>query len=432
MFELSNTERQGRRRVYNGRQINISMWLRNRDAEFQPLKKRHQMNKLVILFFRLPYLRIFRRGVAAISLLACFSVAASAGTSIWEGGQDDDWDDSRNWEGSIPDGLDTAIFGQSSQRHGVDLRGHQNIGSLQFSPFSGNPPWRFTKGSLTLDSGGQFRWLATTAGTSIIVDIEELRLTQGPTVWTGDNNATTLVLTAKVTGDQNWILGDSDSPSDDVLALDHANTYSGTFTVRSGTLRIDHRSALQNATVTGGISGKIDLANGDANFQMLTGLCNVDFGTLGSPVLTVGEGHDSPSIDTYSGSISGAGDLIKTGSGTWILDGINPYTGATRVETGVLQTTSLAASSVEVALGSVLKLTADSTLGGLWGSGAVDFTAANSPPTLTVGREQAAPHSMVCYPARPLCSFTTPRATGISSGRVRTTSPAQSRSVQVR
>ena len=45
---------------------------------------------------------------------------------------------------------------------------------------------------------------------------------------------------------------------------------------------------------------------------------------------------------TFSGAISGSGNLIKTGAGMFTLAGVNTYTGSTTVSTGILEATTAA------------------------------------------------------------------------------------------
>lgn len=54
--------------------------------------------------------------------------------------------------------------------------------------------------------------------------------------------------------------------------------------------------------------------------------------TLGSGTLTVAPGDSSE----FAGAISGSGNVVMDGSGTWILSGNSSYTGTTTVESGVL------------------------------------------------------------------------------------------------
>lgn len=97
-------------------------------------------------------------------------------------------------------------------------------------------------------------------------------------------------------------------------------------------------------------SGNFILAN-TVLFQNGAGYSN------GLPVaLSIGNNNAST---TYSGAMSGAGSVIKIGSGTLTLSGANSYTGNTTVNAGTLeltQPTLALASTVSVKSGAVLRL----------------------------------------------------------------------------
>lgn len=95
---------------------------------------------------------------------------------------------------------------------------------------------------------------------------------------------------------------------------------------------------------------------------------------------------DRSNAVTYSGVISGSGDLTKQGAGTLTLSGANTYTGATDVSSGTMQAGAANVfgngSAMTVASGATLDLNNFSqTLGSLAGSGNVALGAA----MLTVG-----------------------------------------------
>ncbi|EIP97407.1 outer membrane autotransporter barrel domain-containing protein [Opitutaceae bacterium TAV1] len=87
--------------------------------------------------------------------------------------------------------------------------------------------------------------------------------------------------------------------------LDADNTYTGGTTINSGTLR------LGNGGATGSVAGDI-----------------VDHGTLV---------FNRSDTFTFSGIVSGSGELVQDGSGTLVLTGVNTYAGGTAIESGTLQ-----------------------------------------------------------------------------------------------
>jgi autotransporter-associated beta strand protein len=92
---------------------------------------------------------------------------------------------------------------------------------------------------------------------------------------------------------------------------------------------------------------------------------------LDAGALTTGDNGDST---TFSGEISGAGGLTKTGDGVFKLHGINTYTGETVIDAGTLQVTgSLATSNITVDGG---------TFTG--GSGKVFFNLGTDPDQMTL------------------------------------------------
>jgi autotransporter-associated beta strand protein len=131
----------------------------------------------------------------------------------------------------------------------------------------------------------------------------------------------------------------------DTLILSGANTYTGATTVRAGTLQIG------NGGTTGSITGNI-LNNANVTFNRSDAM-------------------------TYSGVISGPGNLTKNGSGALSLSGTNTYTGTTAVEAGTLALTGNGdiSASKSVAVTGVLDISAitsgSATVNDLSGPGSV-------------------------------------------------------------
>ena len=118
------------------------------------------------------------------------------------------------------------------------------------------------------------------------------------------------------------------------------NTFSGTTRVTGGALNLSNSNALQNSTlVPAGGNVVFDQSVSSHAFTVggLSGsgsLALQDNAVSPNPVaLTIGGNNSST---TYSGSLSGAGSLIKTGTGTLSLSGANGHGGGTMINQGTL------------------------------------------------------------------------------------------------
>jgi hypothetical protein len=175
-----------------------------------------------------------------------------------------------------------------------------------------------------------------------------------------------------------------------VLALGGANTYTGLTTLSAGTIQMQHQAALQNSTLalsgTGGVVfdavvagnaftlGGLSAASASAGLSLQNSAAN-------AIALTVGGNNASTA---YAGLLTGAGSLVKTGSGTLSLGGANTYAGTTTVAAGSL----LVNGNQSAAAGAVL-VDALATLGGsgtIGGAVTVNgfLSPGNSPGVLTV------------------------------------------------
>lgn len=161
------------------------------------------------------------------------------------------------------------------------------------------------------------------------------------------------------------------------LTLSGANSYTGATWIQEGTLRTGWFGALSNQTAVQISAGAtLDLNGFGQTVGSLSGTGNV---LLGGAVLHAGGNNTST---TFGGTISGAGSLFKSGTGTLTLNGTNTHTGVTHVFGGRLVVDGSVMTPVAVMPGA--------TLGG---SGSVGATAilsggtlspGNSPGTLTV------------------------------------------------
>lgn len=159
------------------------------------------------------------------------------------------------------------------------------------------------------------------------------------------------------------------------LTLTGNNTFTGTNTVESGTLKV---ATINNVSVAGPLGqsalavvmGKAGGSTGTLEYTSVTT-------TSTKPFKMATGGTGSFQIDnagttlTLSGLIDGAGSLAKTGPGTLILAGANTYTGDTKVNAGTLSITNAwlcDTSAVYIATNAILDLnfTGTDTIGYLF------------------------------------------------------------------
>ncbi|KRE11525.1 hypothetical protein ASE66_23555 [Bosea sp. Root483D1] len=160
-----------------------------------------------------------------------------------------------------------------------------------------------------------------------------------------------------------------------VLTLSGVNSYTGATWIQDGTLRMGGAGVLPNQTAVQISAGAIFDLNGMT--QTIGSLSGTGDVLLDGTTLTAGGNNSST---TFSGTISGAGSLLKAGTGTLTLNGTNTYTSVTQVLGGRLVVDGSVASPVIVMPGATLA-----------GSGSVGATTVggtlspgNSPGTLTI------------------------------------------------
>ncbi|MBL8384075.1 MAG: autotransporter-associated beta strand repeat-containing protein [Burkholderiales bacterium] len=135
------------------------------------------------------------------------------------------------------------------------------------------------------------------------------------------------------------------------LTLSGASTYTNATSIIEGAIALGASNRLPtNTTLVMGAGGTFNLAGFDQTVGSIVDATGHPSGAhviLGSGRLTAG-GDGSNTI--FSGVISGAGGLTKTGAGTLTLGGPNTYIGATTIDEGTL---ALGASS-RLAIGTAL------------------------------------------------------------------------------
>ena len=175
------------------------------------------------------------------------------------------------------------------------------------------------------------------------------------------------------------------------LALTAASTHSGPTLVNAGSLTLGNQLAAQNSilSVQSGAAVRFDSAVTENAFTVggLAGAGTVPLTNTAATAITLTTGG-SNATTSFSGSLSGAGGLVKQGSGTQTLSGgtIN-YTGSTTINAGTLRldaTTAYAASATAVAADARFEIanTGNQTItGAITGSGSV---VKNGTGTLTL------------------------------------------------
>lgn len=175
-----------------------------------------------------------------------------------------------------------------------------------------------------------------------------------------------------------------------VWTLAGDNTFSGDTRVVAGTLCITGTASLAGSTLDlqAADAGGVTFATGSARTVSLGGLAGSRGLTLGAATLRVGGNGRST---TYAGDLTGAGGVVKTGSGTLTLGGSNSFSGTVAIEQGMLRlsgTSSLPETvTIRIASGAALAAPADTPLPAWLASGRID--AASSGAIVISGSLQA-------------------------------------------
>jgi autotransporter-associated beta strand protein len=161
------------------------------------------------------------------------------------------------------------------------------------------------------------------------------------------------------------------------LTLAASNGYAGPTLVSGGTLLLANANALSRSTFDSSGTGSISFGSlTSGTFGGLQGSGNLALSntTPAGVTLTVGGNNIST---TFSGQLSGGGNLIKAGSGLLYLSGTNNYTGTTAVNGGILQAVTTAAlpgystaGTVSVAANATLAVNAGGD--GQWAAADID------------------------------------------------------------
>jgi fibronectin-binding autotransporter adhesin len=158
------------------------------------------------------------------------------------------------------------------------------------------------------------------------------------------------------------------------LAIEGVASYLGPTSVRGGTLRLGSNSALPSTTALEiAAAATVDARNRTIAVAELRGL-----GTLAIDRGSFTVAGDGPS--EFDGAITGDGQLIKSGAGTFTLAGPNTYSGGTTVSAGTLSGTT---TSLKGKIANAATLTFDQGgagvfTGSITGNGVVNKTGAGA------------------------------------------------------
>jgi autotransporter-associated beta strand protein len=237
----------------------------------------------------------------------------------------------------------TGTFGSLSLGSGTGSRGTYNLngGMLILSGLTEGPgtaAFNFSGGTLlagaTFSTGGSIG-LSTSGGNAII-----------------DTAGNALTVSGLLSGSGNLIKAGSGT-----LALAATNRYVGNTTITAGTLQLGNAKAAPNSTIIVGVDNGLAFGSG-VTAPILGGLAgsgNVTLATVDSSPLAVALTVGGNNADTtYSGSLSGSGSLLKTGTGQLMLSGASTYSGSTAVNAGQLMINGSLVSPVTVNAGGTL------------------------------------------------------------------------------
>ncbi len=242
------------------------------------------------------------RGVAlllGVSLAALTSGAAFAATVTWNGGGTSvNWSDAGNWSPGVPGANDTIVINQS----GANAPSNYDISQ--------------TYSSVTFDTGATI----TNAGTNTF------GIASGGFITDSASGAVTFASNLPVT---------LNGPATiNVTAGSGSLTFGGGLT-GTGPLTVNNSAGagklvfLGSSTYTGGTTiatGALQLGNGTSN-GTIVGDTLIDSGATLA--------FDEASTVTYSGNITGNGQVTVSGAGTVVLTGTaNNYAGGTTINTG--------------------------------------------------------------------------------------------------
>lgn len=294
-----------------------------------------------------------------------------------------------------------------------------------------------TTGAATLSLNGNVTSLNTgnPLGSLISGNLNLGSATRTFTIGDSLSTANELEITAVVSGS-----GGVTKSGTGTLTLSGANTYTGKTTVSAGTLSVN---TLVNVGTASALGAPVSIANGAIDLGATTATGTLLYNgattatdrvinlsgttggavlnasgmgalTLNSPLTATGAGGKILTLtgtnadeNTINGaivnnSVTNTTSLAKTGTGTWVLKGVNTYTGATTISSGSLiaasnsalgtgaGTTTVASGATLALMGSITTNEVISIAGiGAGGNGALRNLSGNNSITRSIAQTQA-------------------------------------------
>ena len=257
------------------------------------------------------------------------------------------------------DGNSNAILAVSGNTWGnTDIQGSATAGhTLRTDVANALPSTIVTIGgankTATLNLNGNNQSITALAGSSVTTGIRTLISANAANLAFIGNNAS-----SNYAGTITGALGLTVNKTAGTQTLSGNNTHTGDTLTVNGTLALGSVNALQGSTLDTGTSGAqtVTFTVAGTNTYNLGGLKGADALAIGDNSISVGANNQSTSFTGVIGT--GAGGLIKVGTGALTLGGANSYTGATTVNSGSLildytaSNTSKLSDSASLTLGS--------------------------------------------------------------------------------
>jgi autotransporter-associated beta strand protein len=184
----------------------------------------------------------------------------------------------------------------------------------------------------------------------------------------------TMVFSAPIAGSGNFAL--STSFSNGVAILSASNTYIGTTTIGSGTLRLGASGVIPDGAGSGTVTvtGTLDLNSFSETINGLSGAGIVDTIAGGTPTLTVGSGNATSTFTGIIQNTAGTLALVKTGTGLLVLQATNTFAGGATIKNGTLESKT---TTTTLGTGTVV-------MGGAGSSGATYITGQSNTNAFTI------------------------------------------------